>query len=89
MDLMQLNRDLDLIEGVNADYALGRHRGYTDGQTEERALKAFNNASELIDAIAFLYSNYGLESDENLTEDAKELKKNVLKFIKILEEACD
>ncbi len=89
MDLMQLNKDLDLIEGVTADYARGRYRGYTDEQTEERAFKAFSDASELIETITVLYSNYGLESDENLTRDAQILKKDILKFIKILEETMD
>jgi hypothetical protein len=31
--------------------------------------------------IAFLYKTYGLESDENLTEDAKELKKRILTVV--------
>ena len=33
----QKNDDMDLIDGVTADYSLGRHRGLNDYETEAKA----------------------------------------------------
>lgn len=46
-------------------------------ETEEGHL----NLDTALDEIRFLYKTYGLEKDINLTDEAKELKRKIRKFI--------
>lgn len=39
------------------------------------------NLDKALDEILFLYYEYGLEDDGNLTLDAKELKQKILAFV--------
>ena len=36
---------------------------------------------ELLEELVFIYEEYGLESDDNLTSDGIELKKSILKYL--------
>ncbi len=46
-----MNADVDLIGTVIADYSLGRHRGLTDEETQERAERALSWLVEEVESL--------------------------------------
>ena len=46
-----MNADVDLIGTVIADYSLGRHRGLTDEETQERVEKALSWLVEEVESL--------------------------------------
>ncbi len=84
MVMDNLLNDLGLIVGVMVDYSHGLQRGLSYEETENKGHSAFIKAIEIIEEIGMLYTTYGLEDDKNLTDDAKELKKVVIEFMKNL-----
>lgn len=54
--MKELIKDLCLIDGVIVDYVEGRRRGFTDEQTERRAMKAVIETLNLLDSLLNIFS---------------------------------
>lgn len=77
-----MNADVDLIGTVIADYSLGRHRGFTDDETQERAERALNWLVEEVESLQAQLAE-SQRREKAAVEDMRKLKCFICKKYKI------
>ena len=73
-----MNKLVEAIKNVITREELTPSVCCDSGQAEWNEGEAIKLAEAIVQELAFLYNEYGLEDDSNLTKDAQELKTDVL-----------